>query len=139
LAWLEFGEADTLLRPANFVTTTHLDKLRNEQKAAAPSVLRDGLDANVPLVLKDAANAEFAYTALQAVGSDDGTHLNLSLHYRADMLADPAAARARNLGAVKTLTAAHPELIGPFNKFLISADIAGQTPFVTEATAADLK
>ncbi len=43
LAWVLYGEADQLLRPANFITSTHLDQLRSERRSNAPSELSDGI------------------------------------------------------------------------------------------------
>ena len=47
-AWVLFGEAYTLLRPAGFVTSTNLDKLFAEQRAAAPPELADGIGTGEP-------------------------------------------------------------------------------------------
>ena len=146
-AWLEFGTADALLRPANFVTTTHLDKLRSERAAAAPPELRDGISAETPYVLKTppAPTAKpggpetAAITSLAAEGSEDGKHLNLLIHYRADAPAnDQAASRARNQAVAHALLAAHPELRAGFDSVLVFADPASGEPFATEFKPAEL-
>jgi hypothetical protein len=139
LAWLEFGEADKLLRPANFVTSTHLDKLRAEEKTAAPPALRDGLDANTPLVVKGTDSAEFAITGLAAEGSDDGKRLNLALRFRAEPLTDPVAQRTRNLSAARALLSSHPELRTAFSAVFVTVETAGQAPFTTQIAMADVK
>jgi hypothetical protein len=127
LAWLYYGEADTLLRPANFVTSTHLDKLRAEQKAAAPAELRDGVSTDTPLNL-----GGFSLTTLSAAGSEDGKSLDLLLHYSVSAVGDPTAAKARNLAAARAVLTAHPELRPAFARVIVFADAPGQPAFATE-------
>lgn len=138
-AWLEFGLADTLLRPANFMTTTHLDKLRSERAASAPPALRDGMSADTPLVVKGVGEASFAFTSLAAEGSEDGRQVNLVMHFRADPLTDSGAARTRNLAAARALLTAHPELRQGIDNLEILADTGGQAPFATEVRPADVQ
>ncbi len=99
LAWIFYGEADELLRPANFVTSTNLDRLRSERRAAAPPELAGGISASNPLVVKgtDAKGVatEYRFTGISADSSEDGKELNLILHVRADDLTD----RGRGDGA----------------------------------------
>lgn len=131
-AWLLYGEADALLAPAPFVDSTHLDKLRSEQRDSVPPELSDGINAQTPLVLKSTKGDSYAFTAMALDTSDDGTKLRLSLHYRAQPLADTAAARARNLDAVRTLLDAHKELRTGIDSVFVFADVADQAPFATE-------
>ena len=42
-AWLYYQQAESLLRPANFIQSTHLEKLRTEASAAAPPALSEGV------------------------------------------------------------------------------------------------
>jgi hypothetical protein len=140
-AWLLYGEADSLLRPANFVTSTNLDKLRQEQRAATPPELADGLSATTPLVLKAADGTEFRYTGISAEGSPDGRKLTLALHFAVDPNApavDAAASRARNLAAAKTLLDAHKELRSLFNGVSVFADTAGHGTVATEQSMSDI-
>ena len=137
LAWLFYGEADDLLRPVNFVTSTNLDRLRAERHAATPPELGDGPSAAIPLVVKS-GDAEFRFTAIAAQSSDDGKQLILALHVDAAYLADPAAARARNLAAVQALFAAHKDLRSAFDRVLIIADSDGHSPSVTDLLAAQV-
>lgn len=51
-AWLFYGEARSLLLPASFVQTTHLERLDDERKAAVPPALSAGISATTPLVVK---------------------------------------------------------------------------------------
>ncbi len=140
-AWLFYGEADNLLRPANFVTSTNLDKLRQEEHAATPPELADGISATTPLVLKAADGAEFRYTGISAEGSPDGRKLILVLHFTVDAsapVADAAAARARNLAAAKTLLDTHKELRPLFSGVSVFADSPGHGTVATEQSMSDV-
>lgn len=138
LAWVLYGEADELLRPANFVTSTHLDKLRNERHNNAPNELSEGIAPDNPLVIKGAGGAEFHLTALGSSGTDDGKGLDLVIRYRADSIADPATERTQNTAAAATLLAAHPELREGFTGVSVFAEVPGQQPFATEQNITEI-
>jgi hypothetical protein len=131
LAWVLYGEADDLLRPANFVTSTNLDRLRAERHSAAPPELGDGPSASVPLVVKS-GDAEFRFTAITAQPFNDGKQLILALHYDAAYIADPVAARARNAAAAQALIGAHQEMRSAFERVLVIADSEGHVPFAND-------
>ncbi len=131
-AWVLFGEAYTLLRPAGFVTSTNLDKLLAEQRAVAPPELAEGIGPGNPMVLKAAGVAEYRFTAIGAEGSDDGQRLNLMLHLGVDSVGDASAAKAFNLAAAKALLDAHKELRQGFDGVWVFAEATGQPPFLTE-------
>lgn len=131
-AWILYAEADALLSPAPFLDTTHLDKLRSEQRDAAPPELADGISAQTPLVLKNAKGENVAFTALSPDVSEDGTKLRLALHYRGEPVTDAVVGRARNLAAAQTLLDAHKELRQGIDSVFVFADIAGQPPFANE-------
>ena len=132
LAWVLYGEADQLLRPANFVSSTNLDRLRSETHNTAPPALSDGLSETTPLVLAGTGGAEFRITGLSSEASGDGGQLNLVVHLRADSVADANAATARNMAAATALLAAHPELRSGLDNLWVIADAPGANPFVTE-------
>jgi hypothetical protein len=154
LAWLLYGEADQLLRPANFVTSTNLDKLRAEQRSAMPAELSDGISAQTPLVVEGSDDTEYAFTGMSAEGSEDGKQLNLMLHLRAEAASDPnavkpgdpGAAKAgdpnalkmRNRAAAKALLDAHKDLRKGFDRVLVFADFDGQAPLVTDETMQEI-
>lgn len=138
LAWVLYGEADQLVRPANFVTTTHLDQLRGERRNNAPPELSDGISADTPLVIKGKDGSEFHLTALGSAGTDDGKGLDLVLHYSANSVADTSAP-ARNTAAAAALLAAHPELREGFSGVSVFAEAPGQPPFATEQTMAQIQ
>jgi hypothetical protein len=148
LAWLMYGEADQLLRPANFVTSTNLDLLQTERRTAVPPELSDGIGAQTPLVVKGAGAgaagaAEYRFTAISTEGSEDGKGLNLMLHLELEPGTDPAApnpaaAKARNVAAAAALLDAHKELRQAFANVWVFAESAGQDTFATEQKVAEI-
>jgi hypothetical protein len=138
LAWVLYGEADQLLRPANFITSTHLDQLRSERRSNAPAELSDGINPDAPLVIKAKDGSEFHFTSLGSTATEDGKSLNLVLHYRVDSIGDPGAANTRNTAAAAALLAAHPELREGFSNASIFAEAQGQTPFITAQSLAEI-
>jgi len=142
-AWLLYGEADTLLRPADFVSSTNLDKLRSERRAAAPEELSDGLSAQTPLVVKAADGVSYRFTELGSEGAADGGSLVLVMRYTADAPPGPAAQKTmsqktRNLAAAKALLDAHKELRAAFGGVQVFADMPGQAVAATDATMAEV-
>ncbi len=132
LAWTMYGEADELLRPANFVSSTNLDRLRTETHGATPPALSGGLSDSTPLALPGPNGAEFRITSLKSEASEDGKQLNLVVHLRAEALTDANAATARNMAAGSALLTAHPELRQGFDNLWVIADVPNVNPFVTE-------
>lgn len=138
LAWVLYGEADSLLRPANFVSTTNLDRLRTETRTAAPAALSSGLNASTPLALQGPNGTTFAITGLASEASQDGKQLNLVVHLKSEGGGDTNAQTARNLAAGGTLLAAHPELRTGFANLWVIAEAPGANPFVTERPIAEM-
>jgi hypothetical protein len=138
-AWLFFQEARKLLQPADFVLSTHLDKLRSEVTDAAPPALSEGISADAPLVVKGADGTEYHFIGLGVDDSDSPSSLDLAVQLRVEPLADPAAARQRNAAAARALLAAYPELRKPFHGVQVSAEAVGQVPFSTEQPMADIQ
>ncbi len=130
LAWLEYEEANELLRPASFVSSTSLDKLMAEQRAGAPPQLSEGVSAQAPLVVKAADGQEFHFTSLTNETATDDTGLNLVLHYAAEPVEGAEANRARNLAAAKAMIGAHPELRQGYSSVYVFGDVPGQNPSV---------
>ncbi len=137
LAWLYFGLADQLLRPANFVTSTKLDSLRAEQRTAAPDALNNGIGPDTPLVVKAADGTTFRLTGLSAEGAADAAQPRIVLHLQADSV-DDAAAVARNQAAARAFVDAHPELRAAFAGVVVFAEAAGHDPVVTEQAMAQV-
>src|SRR6185312_15855271 len=127
-AWLLYNEAYVLLSPANFVQSSHLDKLEAEQRAAAPPELSNGIGKDAPLVVKGLAGAEFHFTGLATDRSEDGTKVNIMLHLRADPGADGPTTRIRNEAAAAAFVTAHPEVRKDFQGVWVFAESDAQQP-----------
>ena len=142
LAWIFYGQAAELLRPANFVTSTNLDRLLSERRTAAPPELAGGVGPNHPLVMKASDGmggaVEFRFTGISAQASADGRELNLMLHVPVDGLSDPAAAVAHSKAAAKAFLDGHMELRQAFSGVWIFADSEGHEPLVTEETISNI-
>jgi hypothetical protein len=131
-AWLYYREAEALSKPANFIQTTHLEKLQTEATAAAPPALSQGISADAPLVVKGADGTEFHFTALTVDDSLGKDKLDVVVHLKVDTLGDAAAARKRNLDAMSALLSAYPEMRKAFHGVWVFADAPGQNPFAIE-------
>ena len=142
LAWIFYGEATELLRPANFVTSTNLDRLLSERRASAPPELVSGIGGNDPLVVKSAdskgAVTEYRLSNLSTGESQDGKELNLILHLREDDGSDPAIVAARSRAVAQALLDAHMELRQAFDQVWVFAGSQGQEPSVTEQTISNI-
>jgi hypothetical protein len=138
-AWLYYQAAQKLLQPADFVLSTHLDKLRTEAATAAPPALSDGVSVDAPLVVKAADGTEYRFTGFGVDDTLGQSSLDIEAHLHVDAGADPAAARKRNNNAASALLAAYPELRKPFHGVWIYADAPGQNPFATEQPVAEIK
>ncbi len=143
-AWLYYQAAQRLLQPAEFVVSTHLDKLRTEAAAAAPPALSDGISIDAPLTVKGADGTEYHFTALTVDDAPDQSSLDIAAHLHVDPAAagapaDPAAARRRNDAAASALLAAYPEMRTPFHGVRVVAEAAGQNPFASEQSMSEIK
>ena len=138
--WLYLQEAQALLVPANFVSSTHLQKLGDELAAAAPPVVgTNGLSDNAPMVIKAPAGGEFRFTALSVTDALGPDKLDVSAHIKVDALGDAATARQRNVDAMAALLTAHPELRkGGFHGVFLFADAPGAAPYGTELAMAEI-
>jgi hypothetical protein len=128
-AWLLYNEASALLRPANFLDSSHLDKLLAEQHGATPPELSNGVSKESPLVVKSATGDEFHFTTLSTDRSDDGTRVNVMLHMRSDS-SDAASVKTRNEAAAAAFVKAHPEVRKDFQGVWVFAETDAQQPFV---------
>jgi hypothetical protein len=138
-AWLYYQAASMLLRPTDFVVSTHLDKLRSEQSSAAPPALSDGVSADAPLVVKGADGTDYHFTGLTVDDSQGQPALDIVAHLHADALTDPVAARKRNADAMAALLKAYPELRKPFHGVWMYAEATGAQPFATEEPMSEIK
>lgn len=138
-AWLYYGAAENLLRPVNFVQSTHLEKLLDEQRAAAPPALADGVSTDAPLVVKGADGAEYHFTGLGVDDSLAKDKVDVAAHLKVESIGDAAAARKRNADAMSALVAAYPEMRKAFHGVWIYAEAAGQNPFSTEQAMTEVR
>jgi hypothetical protein len=121
-----------LLRPTNFIQSTHLEKLKTEETAAAPPALSEGISADSPLVVKGVDGAEYHFTALGVDDSLGNDKVDVTAHLKVDQIGDAVTARKRNSDAMNALLAAYPELRKPFHGVWMFAEVPGQNPFATE-------
>jgi len=137
-AWLYYQQAESLLRPTNFIQSTHLEKLKTEQAAATPPAVSDGVSTDNPLVVKGADGVEYRFTGLGVDDSLAKDKVDIMAHLKVDSLGDAAAARKRNADAMVALLAAYPELRKPFHGVWVLAEATGQNPFVTEQAMSEI-
>jgi hypothetical protein len=137
-AWLYYQQAESLLTPATFVQSTHLEKLKTEASAAAPPALSEGVTPEAPLVVKGANGAEYHFTGLGVDDSLAKEKIDIAAHLKVDQIGDPVAARKRNTDAMVALLTAYPELRKPFHGVWIIADVPGQNPFATEQAMSEI-
>ena len=134
--WLYLQEAQQLLLPASFVSSTHAEKLHDELAGAAPPAVAGGLSADTPLVVKGKDGTEYRFTGL---GVEDAlSQVDVAAHMKVESLGDAAAARKRNIDAAAALLAAHPELRKTFHGVWVFADAPGQSPYGTELAMAEI-
>ena len=137
-AWLYLQEAQSLVQPAGFVSSSHLEKLATELTETTPPALTGSLTAEAPFVLKAADGAEYRFTSIAVDDSLGNDKVDVAAHLKIDTLGDAAAARKRNLDAMAALVAAHPELRQSFHGVWIFAEPATGSPYATEQAMADI-
>jgi hypothetical protein len=138
-AWLYYQQAESLLRPANFVQSTHLEKLRTEATAGAPPALSGGVSGETPLVVKGADGVEYRFTGLNVDDSLSKDKVDVVAHLKVDAVPDPVAARKRNADAAAALLGAYPEMRKPFHGVWMFAETTGQNPFITEQAMSEIR
>jgi hypothetical protein len=131
-AWLYYQQAESLLRPANFIQSTHLEKLKAEETAAAPPALSEGVSAESPLVVKGPDGVEYRFISLGVDDSLGNDKVDVAAHLKVDQIGDAAAARKHNSDAMSALLSAYPELRKPFHGVWMIAEVPGQNSFGTE-------
>lgn len=137
LAWVLYGAADQLLRPASFVSSGNLDKLRNEQRTAAPEPLTNGLSAESPISVSGPDGSVFRISELRAQPSDDGKALNLYLRAQGAP-ATSSDASTHGVQAARALLTAHPELREGFTNVWIVSELSGGSPVTVQRPVQDI-
>ncbi|QHS51666.1 hypothetical protein [Edaphobacter sp. 12200R-103] len=131
-SWLYYQQAEALLNPTTMIQSTHLDKLRNEQAAAAPPALSDGIGENTPLVVKGADGVEYHFVGLSVDDSLAKEKVDVIARLKVDQLGDAATAKKRNTDAMSALVGAYPELRKNFHGVWMVAQAPGQNPYAIE-------
>ena len=138
-AWLYYQQAEILLRPTNFIQSTHLEKLHTEQGAATPPAISDGVGPDNPLVVKGADGVEYRFTGLGVDDSLAKDKVDIMAHLKVDQIGDPVVARKRNSDAMGALLAAYPEMRKPFHGVWVFAEETGKNPFATEQPMEEIR
>ena len=102
-AYFYYTTAAYLASPADFLTSTNLEKLNQETANSRP----DGLPGVQPMMVT-AGGKTYSVNDLHTDGSLGG--LDLVIRYAGTDVGDPVATRAQNLEVMKATLAAHPEL-----------------------------
>jgi hypothetical protein len=131
-AWLYYQQAESLLRPTNFIQSTHLEKLKGEASGAAPPAVSGGVTQEEPLVVKGPDGVEYRFTGLGVDDSLAKEKIDVLVHLKVDQLGDAPTANKRNAAAMSALLAAYPELRKSFHGVWVFAEVPGQNPFATE-------
>jgi hypothetical protein len=114
-AYFYYTTATYLLAPANFLTSSNLDKLVGETQSVKPP----GLPGASPMTLTDSGKS-FSVTSLRTDDAFNG--LDLVVRYTATAGGDAIAARAETVTVMKALLKAHPELRDGFHGLWVFAD-----------------
>lgn len=136
-AWLLYGEARSLLLPAVFVQTTHLERLDDERKAAAPPALSAGISPSTPLVVKAPDGKEYRFTSLSTEEFLGRGKIDALAHVEGTA-GDATLLREQSDGAARALLAAYPELRATIGGVIVALELPGAPPLVTERPVSDL-
>ena len=130
-AYFYYTTAAYLASPAEFLTSTNLEKLNQETVNSRP----EGLPGAQPMVVTDGGKS-YSINDLHTDGSLGG--LDLVIRYAAADVSDPVATRAQNLDVMKATLAAHPELREGFHGLWVFAQAPTGRPFGNELAMGDI-
>ena len=139
LSWLYYEQAAALLQPAPFVSSTNLDRLRQEQRESGPSELVNGLSAESPLTVHGGNGTDYRFNSLVTESTDDGKSLRLMLHVSDNPTATSDAITAHSEAAARALVRMHPELRSVYATVFVFADGPTGNPPVVTLTASQLQ
>lgn len=137
-AWLYYKQAEALLNPADMIQSSNLEKLHNEASSAAPPALSAGISDSTPLVVKGADGVEYHFIGLGVDDSLAKEKIDVTARLKAEAIADPAAARKRNVDAMTALVNAFPDLRKNFHGVWVFAETPGQNPYATELAMTEI-
>ena len=140
VAYIYYQQAQQLLRPAPFVSSTHLESLRAESSQAVQPEIGDEVSRDTPLIVKSAGGVEYRFVAL---GPDDSLHKE-KLDVVARLLLDPsvtdqAAATKLSREATLALLTQHPELRPNFHGVWVFAEASGRTVATVESPMEEIR
>jgi hypothetical protein len=124
-AYFYYTTAAYLATPADFLTSTNLEKLNQETANLRP----DNLPGAQPMQVTTDKKT-YSVSDLHTDGSLGG--LDLVIRYATTDAGDPVATRAQNLEVMKAMLEAHPELRDGFHGLWVFAEAPGQRPFGNE-------
>ncbi len=130
-AYFYYTTAAYLASPADFLTSTNMEKLNQETANSRP----DGLPGAQPMVVTTGGKS-YSINDLHTDGSLGG--LDLVIRYAAADVNDPVATRAQNLDVMKATLAAHPELREGFHGLWVFAQAPTGRPFGNELAMGEI-
>ncbi len=140
VAYIYYLQAQQLLRPAPFVSSTHLESLRAESSQAMPTEIGDEVSRDAPLIVKSAEGAQYRFVAL---GPDDSLHkekLDVVAHLLLDpSITDQADAIKLSREATVALVTQHPELRPKFHGVWVIAEASGRTVATVESPMEEIR
>jgi hypothetical protein len=130
-AYFYYTTAAYLATPADFLTSTNLEKLNQETANLRP----DNLPGAQPMQVTTDKKT-YSVSDLHTDGSLGG--LDLVIRYATTDAGDPVATRAQNLEVMKAMLEAHPELRDGFHGLWVFAEAPGQRPFGNELAMSEI-
>ena len=124
-SYFYYQTAQYLLQPADFLSSSNLEKLEQEAGAAIPP----GLPGATPMVIQ-AGGAAVNVTNLHTDSSLGG--LDLVISYDAPDVSDPVQSRLKTVAVMEAMLSLHPELKEGFHGLWVFANAANQHPFSLE-------
>ena len=128
-SYFYYETAQYLLLPADFLSSSNLDKLGQEATAVTPP----GLPGAQPMDVQ-AGGQTLKVTNLHTVPSlsDPKAGLDLVVNYDTASVSDPVATRTTTVALMKAMLTAHPDLKDNFRGLWLYANAPNQQPFSLE-------
>ena len=124
-AYFYYTTAHYLATPVDYLSSTNLDKLIEEEHQVQPA----NLPGKQPMQLAENGKT---FDVTQMETSDELGGLDLVMHYTASDTTDLAAIRKQNTAVMQAMLQAHPELKNAFHGLWVYAVAPGQAPFGIE-------
>ena len=131
-SYFYYETAQFLLLPADFLSSSNLEKLGQEATTSTPS----GLPGQEPMLV-NSSGTTLRVTNLHTDASFGG--LDLVINYEAADVSDPVQARRVTVGLMKSMLLLHPELRSGFHGLWVFANAPNQRPFSLELPMAEIE